>query len=261
MGKQLKIDLLQAEVDEDGQSFFRLLVDGRSIKYITIDPGVYSTEDMCFGPSLVSILPELPHGDWNDGLVTRDADDGRPHFVSIKLTRFPEVQNTWHGTYVEYLELSIERKLRTGIYGVKCPSFNNTVVAKFARFPWEIQYIENETTAYQWISGHNIGPQFLGHLTENGRVIGFLMEYITNARHAGAQDIETCREVLCRLHDLGVRHGDTNRFNFLIRDSKATLIDFDTAQKCDDQDMLQQELENLTTCLEDLSGKGGGGLL
>jgi tRNA A-37 threonylcarbamoyl transferase component Bud32 len=87
------------------------------------------------------------------------------------------------------------------------------------------------------------------------------MEYITNARHASAQDIETCREVLCRLHDLGIRHGDTNRFNFLIRDSKATLIDFYTAQKCDDQDMLQQELENLTTCLEDLSGKGGGGLL
>lgn len=62
--------------------------------------------------------------------------------------------------------------------------------------------MENETTAYQWVSGHNIGPQFLGHLTEDGRVIGFLMEHIPNARHAGPQDLEICREVLSRLHDL-----------------------------------------------------------
>lgn len=108
---------------------------------------------------------------------------------------------------------------------------------------------------------HNIGPQFLGHLTENGRVIGILMEYVNDARHAGAQDVEICREVLSQLHQLGVRHGDTNRFNFLIHNSKATLIDFDTAQECDDPDVLLQELQNLTSCLEDLSARGGGGLL
>ncbi|KAF9882594.1 hypothetical protein FE257_006223 [Aspergillus nanangensis] len=261
MGSPLKIDLLQAEVDENNQSFFRLLVDGRTVKYITVEPGIYSTEDMCFGPSLVSILPPLPSGDWNDGLVVRDANDGRPQFAYVSLTQFPGVQNTWHETYVDYLELSIGRKLRTGIYEVKCSSFDHIVVAKFARFPWEIQYIENETTAYQWISGHKIGPQFLGHLTENGRVIGLLMEYIPNARHAGAQDVQTCREVLSRLHDLGVQHGDTNRFNFLIRDSNATLIDFDTAQKCDDPNVLLQELQNLSACLEDISARGGGGLL
>ncbi|KAB8277879.1 hypothetical protein BDV30DRAFT_204453 [Aspergillus minisclerotigenes] len=67
--------------------------------------------------------------------------------------------------------------------------FHTPVIAKFARFAWEIQYIEDETTAYQWINGHDIGPRFLGHLTEHGRVIGFLMEGITNARHAGLQDL------------------------------------------------------------------------
>lgn len=255
-----KIDLLQAEVDETDQSYLRLLVNNQSIKYITIDPGVYSAEDMCFGPSLTLILPELPPGDWNDGLVTKGAKDGRAYFASVKSTQFPGVQNHWHGTYVDYLGLSVRRKLRTGLYEVKCPSLDCTVVAKFARFPWEIQYIENETSAYQWISGYDIGPQFLGHVTENGRVIGFLMEHITNARHAGAQDVEICREVLSRLHGLGILHGDTNRFNFLIHDSKATLIDFDTAQKCDDPDALKQEMENLPGCLKDLSSRGGGGL-
>ncbi|KAL2867532.1 alpha-galactosidase A precursor [Aspergillus lucknowensis] len=261
MGNPQKTELLQAEVDEDDQSFFRLLVDNQSIKYITIDPGIYSVEDMCFGPSLVSILPELPPGDWNDGLVTKDSKDGRAYFASVKLTQFPGVQNHWHGTHVDCLALSFGRKLRTGIYEVNCPSFDRTVVAKFARFPWEIQYMENETSAYQWIAGHDIGPRFLGHLAENSRVIGFLMEHIPNARHADARDVEICRDVLSRLHGLGILHGDTNRFNFLIHDSRATLIDFDTARKCDDPSLLRQELENLPACLEDSSSRGGGGLL
>jgi tRNA A-37 threonylcarbamoyl transferase component Bud32 len=87
------------------------------------------------------------------------------------------------------------------------------------------------------------------------------MERITNVRHTGTQDLEACREVLSRLHDLGVRHGNTNRSNFLVHDSKATLIDFDTAQKCDDRNLLLQEFENLTVRLKDPSGRGGGGLL
>ncbi|KAJ5622342.1 alpha-galactosidase A precursor [Penicillium herquei] len=260
MSRQPKIELLQAEVDcGDDQSFFRLLIDDRSIKYLTIDPGIYSSEDMCFGPSLASLLPVLPPGDWNDGLVSKNMD-GEPYFASVKMTEFPGVQSTWHSTYIDYSELLIGEKLRTGIYEVECTQFpNRTIVAKFARFSWEIQYLENETKAYQWISGLNIGPEFIGHLTENGRVIGFLMERIFNARHAGAQDLDTCKGVLSRLHDLGVRHGDTNRFNFLIRDSKATLIDFDTARKCGDPGLLREELGNLAECLSDPSNKGGGG--
>lgn len=261
MDSQLRVELLQAEVDETEQSFFRLLVDNVSIKYITVEPGIYSTEDMCFGPSLVSLLPKFPPGDWNDGLVARDASNDRPHFVCITLTQFPSVQNTWHGTYVDYLDLLIGRKVRTGIYEAKYSLFDDTVIVKFARFPWEVQYIENETTAYQWISGHNIGPQFLGHLTENGRVIGLILERITDARYAGTQDIEICQEALSRLHDIGIRHGDINRFNFLIRNSTATLIDFDTAQKCQNRDTLRQELGSLTLCLQDPSSRGGGGLL
>ena len=120
--------------------------------------------------------------------------------------------------------------------------FDDLVVAKFARFHWEIQYLENETTAYKWISDQNIGPRFLGHLAENGRVIGFFMERITDARHAAIQDIETSGEGLSRLHDLGIRHGDLNRFNFLIRDSQATLIDFDTARKYEDRDLFFKSL-------------------
>lgn len=68
-------------------------------------------------------------------------------------------------------------------------------------------------------------------------------------------------EELSRLHCLGIHHGDTNRFNFLIRDSKAVLIDFDSARKCDDRDALLKEFEHLPNSLEDSSHRGGGGLL
>ncbi|KAJ5708368.1 alpha-galactosidase A precursor [Penicillium malachiteum] len=77
------------------------------------------------------------------------------------------------------------------------------------------------------------------------------------AGHAGAQDLDACKEVLSRLHDQGVQHDDTNRFNFLIHDSKATLIDFDTARKCGDPNVLLEELGNLAECLSDPSNKGG----
>ncbi|KAJ5161370.1 alpha-galactosidase A precursor [Penicillium capsulatum] len=160
MEGQPHIELLQAEVDQDDESYFRILVDGVSIKYIIVQASIYSVEDMCFGPSLVSILPKFPPGNWNDGLVARDPNDGQPHFVRACLTPFASVQNTWHGTRVDYLDLSIGEKLRTGIYEATGSFFDGIVVVKFARFPWEIQHLENETTAYQWISGHEIGPHF-----------------------------------------------------------------------------------------------------
>ncbi|KAL2846166.1 hypothetical protein BJY01DRAFT_234666 [Aspergillus pseudoustus] len=165
MGNNTNIELLEAEVDQDEQSFFRI------------------------------------------------RDTGGPSFVRAIRTKFPSVQNCWHDTYVDYTDLILGDELRVGIYE-----------AMFARFEWEIQYMENETTAYERIEGHDIGPRILGHLTEGERVIGFLMERITNACHANQNDLASCQQSLERLHNLGVNHGDTNRFNFLSRGSKGFLI-------------------------------------
>ncbi|PCG94793.1 Hypothetical protein PENO1_076600 [Penicillium occitanis (nom. inval.)] len=231
MHERPKIELLQAEVDENDQSFFRLLVDGQDIKYVTIEPGLCATEDMYFGPSLVSLLPELPSGDWNDGVVARNAINGQPHFERVSRTAFPGISHQWHRTYVDYLDVTVGRKLRTGIYEVTCPQFDTLVVAKFARFEWEIGYLENETIAYEWIDDHEIGPRFLGHLSEGGRVIGFLIERVTGARHANLDDLAVRQKSLRQLHKLKIHHGDTNQFNFLVCDTKAVLIDFDSARK------------------------------
>lgn len=60
------------------------------------------------------------------------------------------------------------------------------------------------------------------------------MEKIVGARFACPGDLEGCQEALSRLHRLGVKQGDTNRFNFLVCAEKVVLIDYDTARKCDD---------------------------
>lgn len=255
MQTQRDITLLQAEADNDDESYFRLLING-SVRYITIAQGIWSTDDMCFGPSLATILPDLPTGNWNDGLVVKHPETGKPYFARATRTSFPGVENTWHNTFVDYMDLGESRRLRSGVYEVKCPQFEELVVVKFARFDWEIRYMEGDTAAYRLIEGYDIGPRFLGHLTEDGRVIGFVMERIANARHAGPQDLDICQQTLARLHALGIRHGDVNRFNFLIRGGKAILFDFDTARKCDDPKLLAEELRNLQEALESSSDKG-----
>jgi hypothetical protein len=92
-------------------------------------------------------------------------------------------------------------------------------------------------------------------------VIGLLLERITGARHGGPEDVELCAGVLSRLHALGIQHGNTNRFNFLVCGETAILIDIDMARRCDDGDVLRQELDDLPARLSDVSGRGGGGLL
>lgn len=216
---------------------------------------------MCFGPSLAAILPDFPTSDWNDGLVDKHPATGEPYFARAVRTSFPGVKNTWHSVFVDYMDLEEKEKLRGGVYEVKCAQFKENIVAKFARFHWEIGYMEGETCAYQLIEGSGIGPRFLGHLTEDGRVIGFLIERIANARHAGPGELEICRRTLGRLHALGLKHGDVNRFNFLVRDEEAILIDFDTTRKCDDSDLLAEELQALEEALATKSARGGGGRL
>ena len=167
------------------------------------------------------------------------------------------MQSVWHPTHLDHLELTFGTKLRSGVYEATSPRFPVTVVAKFARFAWEIDAIENESAAYQWIDGYRIGPSFLGHISEEGRIIGFIMEKIENARHAGPEDLTLCHKTLSKLHKLGIVHGDVNKHNFLVRDGHATLIDFECAQKCEDGSASKQELGCLVEELRDTSGRGG----
>lgn len=101
-------------------------------------------------------------------------------------------------------------KLRSNVYEATCSRFESTVVVKFARFDYEIWQLDAETTANEWIDSHGIGPKFLGHLTEEGRVIGFIVERITEFRDATPDDLTLCQQTLSKIHDLGIKHVDIN---------------------------------------------------
>jgi predicted Ser/Thr protein kinase len=252
------VQVLQASVDPENQSDFRILVDRKVIKYLTIDSGLYDVGDMCFAPALISILPPLPPGDWNKGHISQDTSNMRPHFAEITKAQLPGITKVWHPLQIDYLELQMGKKLRSNVYEATCPRFNSTIIAKFARFEWEMPRLDAETSAYQWIENQQIGPKLLGHLSEEGRVIGFIIERITNCHHATPEDLPLCQQTLSKLHRLGVKHGDVNKHNFLIHDGTATLIDFENSTRCNDAKVLEgEEFQKLQEELQDTSGRGG----
>jgi predicted Ser/Thr protein kinase len=162
----------------------------------------------------------------------------------------------WHTTHIDHLHLQKGQKLRSNVYEATCSRFSSPVVAEFARFPWEVPQLEAESTAYQWIEGQQIGPSFLGHLTEEGRVIGIVMARIVNCRHATPDDFALCHQALWKLHRIGIKHGDINKHNFLAHAGGATLINFDNASRTTSSKELEAEMCSLQEQLSDVSGKG-----
>ncbi|KAF1845757.1 uncharacterized protein K460DRAFT_282437 [Cucurbitaria berberidis CBS 394.84] len=256
----------QASTDPDDISEFRLLVDHQHIKYVTIDPYIFDDMDLIFEPTLINILrPLLPAGDWNQARIfqapsSEKSSNGDVEMqVETSTQMLPGIRGIWHSLQIDYLELEIGSRLRSNVYEATSSNFPGQFVVKFARFGYEITRLERETTAYKWIDGHKIGPNFLGHLTEHGRVIGFAMSKIENARHATLDDINICRQALRRLHTLGIKHGDTNKHNFLIHPHGVTLIDFDFADQNATGAELNKELHGLGQEFADTTGKGGVG--
>ena len=122
-------------------------------------------------------------------------------------------------------------------------------------------FFEDETKAYQSVDGYDIGPKFLGHLTEEGRVIGLVIEYIQGARHAGPDDVEECQVALRKLHQLGKLHGDVNRYNFLVREDNerktVRIIDLESVVDCTEDGAFEAEIDCLRQELHSTDGKGG----
>ena len=140
----------------------------------------------------------------------------------------------------------------SNVYQAQCDRFDSLVIVKFARFPYEISWYNTETEVYSWIKGHNIGPGFLGHVTEGDRIIGFLLEKVKEW-HYSIEDLGPCQETVARLHELGIVHGDLNRHSFLVEGSRAKLVDFEVARKSCDKDEMAQGIQGLEQQLGDVS--------
>ncbi|KAI9677623.1 MAG: hypothetical protein M1817_006577 [Caeruleum heppii] len=251
------IEILHLTVDEDGDdSHYRVLVGGQQFKYLMIDAGVYQVADMVFPPFLLPKLPPFPSGDWNLGQISRSPETGQPEFAWTEYKAFSGVTHLWHPVRVDYLSLRLGKMLMSNVYEVETDQFSGSVIAKFARFPYETIDMDEETQAYEWIEGRGIGPRFLGHLTEEGRVTGFLLEKV-EGQHATVEDLPACKAIVSRLHDLGIIHNDLNKHNFLVKDERAVLVDFQCARKSDDPAEMRRELSGLEEQLRSDSRKGG----
>ncbi|KAF8952384.1 hypothetical protein BDZ97DRAFT_1681774 [Flammula alnicola] len=252
----------QDAVDPD-DSHYRFLVDGNYVKYVATAPGTLAGEeiDWTFGPILLSeLLPPFPSGNWNKGYVAKDSETGEVAFIATVTESLAGVESLWHPVKLNELDFAQEH-VRQRVRISTHPELNDgkPVLIKLAVWPWEIASIETETTTYECIRDRGIGPRFLGHLTEgkDGRVVGFVAEWVQDARAAGPGDLESCRKALGRLHELGIKLGDTNKHNFLVREGHdVVLVDFETAKKCSPQE-LEDEMNALKESLEDPSFRGG----
>lgn len=145
--------ILSMEIYSWDDSDYRTLIEGQ-VKYLIIAPGTYDRETLSMP---LSSLPSLPKGgNWNMTHISRDAatSELKTALQSIKLAG---VRETWHPTSVNCLELSRTRQLTVAAFETRCPSLNLVasptsameVIAKIARFGWEIPRIEQETRAYK----------------------------------------------------------------------------------------------------------------
>lgn len=257
--QQIKLLAALVDTEDEEESEYRFLVDDKHVKYVTTDPGSLAGIHRSFAPDLLRTLPEFPPGDWNEGRISKDERTGRAFFSSLSASKLPAVACLWHPTSIDHLELKEVARLRQNVHEVRHASFGDeTVIFKFAPFPWQIPFLEAETRAYGWIRDINIAPKFLAHVTEGGRVVGFLLEHINGASAATLEDLDACRTALHRLHSLGIKHGDVNRNNFLVKPGvKVAIIDLEMTRKCEDKDQLENEFAGLEESFRDPSNRGG----
>ncbi|RKU42300.1 hypothetical protein DL546_002367 [Coniochaeta pulveracea] len=104
-----------------------------------------------------------------------------------------------------------------------------------------------EAIAYQWVCDSAVDPKFLGHLTEgrDGRWLASLLTAL------GARPKGRGARAYRRLPELGIKLGDINKHNFLVRDGHdVVLVDFETAKCGCSPTELDDEMDSLKSSLE-----------
>ncbi|OHE91499.1 alpha-galactosidase A [Colletotrichum orchidophilum] len=255
--------ILSMEVDDDDsfESEYRLRI-GNQVKYLVISPGTFDRDTLSFP---LQSLPRLPyHEEWAVANISRDKISGDLK-TTLSSRPLAGVKCQWHHAKVDFLELEKTRQLTaTAFEEALSPSTFRlvvaspaTVIAKIARFEWELPRIEQETRAYQLLEGSGLAPRFLAHIHENGRIMGFLLEKL-DGRSASLRDLNVCEAALRKLHELGLEHGDVNRYNFLVTGEGVQLLDFERLRENVSPESMNKELEMLRKELVDESGRGGG---
>ncbi|KAF2665180.1 alpha-galactosidase A [Microthyrium microscopicum] len=251
-----EISVLNQEIDNE-KGFYRIRA-GNRVHYVTIFAGVFDETIMCRPFLLVPVLPDFPDDQWTT-MEIRPQKDGTVE-TTISSEPLPTIEDDiiWHANKVEILDLKASRRrIKPRILEVMYE--DTPAIAKFARFPWEIAYVENETFAYSVLQEHapEVIPRFLGHLTEGGRVMGLLLEKVEGAC-VSIENLSQCEKAVQAIHQAGLLHGDVNRYNFIVDSKTAAIkvIDFEHAEAFE-HDLAKKEMDSLIYEIQEDSGRGG----
>lgn len=246
------------QVIDDERGSYRLRA-GRRVYYLHIATDVFEEDTMCRPYLLIPALPDLPDSPWTTATIELGAD-GSPSVSAISSDPLPEIQTVWHERRIDVLSLKRTRRLRSWTHEVQHDG--GAAVAKIACFEWDVRRIERETAAYRKLARHRdeqppVAPEFLGHLTENGRVMGLLLQKVDGER-ACLDDLPDCEALLRRVHGLGMVHGDVNRHNFVVDRAGAggvRLVDFEHFEDFDEERAMKELLALPAELAED-TGRG-----
>lgn len=249
--------LLSRSSGDGAHVTLRLLVDidgKKAIRYVELDRNVLPGR-WCRDKSIPG-MPPLPPGDWNVvSLRNLSKSKLKPELVfgHSEARRLPCLSETdvWHETrqadgsmtktvfdYFEFTRLDVDlagdsaSRDRTKV--VTHPCFGKQkLVMKIAdlREPQQVRDLANESRAYRLVAGKGIAPRFLGHVAEHGDVIGFVVQYIENARQPGRGDLLACLEVLEIFHtETAMVRPGLDLEHFLVRkDGRALLLGLKSA--------------------------------
>jgi hypothetical protein len=259
MEEVLSLDL------EDSDYLYRIR-RGHQIVYVSIQhPDILPTADRTDSSRILARLRNLPawNDQWNTLTVTKtalgissQADIFQPHRLSQLPVRPSE--------YYNFLDLPRVRRISDRISFVRLHM--DVCVLKIARFGHELPALHTEIKAYGILEryGFRHAPKFLGYVYEEtkDRVTGFLMEALSG-HHPNIKDLEICQDAMTKLHALGIVHRDLNKFNIVIQEKTAKLIDFEAATFRDSEEYLkleQEEASSLAQKLADTSMVGDRGI-
>lgn len=252
------VEILNQLIDED-LGVYRVRL-GQSVHYLRIPTTVFDERTMCQPHLLIPKLPAFPRTTWTSMDISRAPDDTLEWTISSEPP--PAIQHTWHSNRVDVLSLPKTKSYKSAVCEVQY--HGRPAITKIACFDWDIERINNETWAYSVIAKHQqshpndprVAPTFLAHLTENGRVVGLLLEKLEGS-YASIKDQAECEEALRRLHDMGLIHGDVNRFNFMVdgTNGRVRMVDFEHASEFDEE-QARLELSSLSSELGEDTGRG-----
>lgn len=200
--------------------------------------------------NIFSTLPEWPHDSWTTLNVYRAGDEVKakpdvfePHHLDQRMLL---------GDYplFNYLDLPVLETYQTRVFRVLLN--DQRCFLKLALFPKDVRPIVKELRAYHVLTEllSNTAPKLLGYACEGtaDRVVGFFYEELVG-RYPNFRDMQTCERSLDRLHELGICHGDIDRYNIVVTNNgrRAKFIDFEQSMVgpagCDNEDFEERKDE------------------